>query len=343
MVKPESKQPTQDAEVIGFGSTIRAVELETGISAMTLRDWEKRFGFPAPERRPGSDRRLYSAADVERLKLIKQTMGRGYRIGDVVGKTNVELTRIVGAGVLSASAARADYNLEELIRLLAAENIAEFELQVRAASNTQEPRRFVTAFVEPLLNAVGLAWEEARLSVRHEHLASEYLTTELRRVYATLQPTGAKPVVLLGTLPGEVYSLPLLIVAVYLASLGVKTHLLGSETPVVELADAARAMGADVVGLSISRRSGNRRTAKVVEKLRRLLPKDVEIWMGGAGATSSQVVTRIARTLTSWEQIEVAVADRRAKAQSVGFAQGSRALRRGAALARRAEIASARE
>ena len=51
--------------------TIANVEKETGLSKDTLRMWERRYGFPAPERDPGGDR-VYPAAQVERLRLIKR-------------------------------------------------------------------------------------------------------------------------------------------------------------------------------------------------------------------------------------------------------------------------------
>lgn len=289
------------------GSTIRAVELESGISAMTLRDWERRFGFPAPERRPGSDRRLYSRADVARLKLVKRALEHGYRIGDVVTKTNLELEAIGASPVSSRESVRRHTDIESLVLLLAEERTEELENQIRLAAATYEPTSFVVDFAEPFMVAVGKAWEEARLSIRHEHLASEALVTALRELYARVQPSGTHPVILLTTLPGEPYSLPLSFVALYLAALGAKTRLLGCETPVDEIVDAARAMRVDVVGVSVSHATDTRTTLRSLARLRAGLPSAMTTWVGGTGAAALRLDQDVAQTLTDWESVTLAV------------------------------------
>ncbi|MDQ5941447.1 MAG: MerR family transcriptional regulator, light-induced transcriptional regulator, partial [Pseudomonadota bacterium] len=60
--------------------TIGAVERDTGLAKDTLRVWERRYGFPQPERDANGER-LYPAAQVERLRLIKRLMDQGFRPG----------------------------------------------------------------------------------------------------------------------------------------------------------------------------------------------------------------------------------------------------------------------
>ncbi len=310
MVKPTDKR--RDAKPApGHGSTIRAVELETGISAMTLRDWERRFGFPAPERRPGSDRRLYSGADVARLKLVKQALAQGYRVGDVITKSNDELESIGTTRRLStlrpAPDLARDGGFDALLTLLARERTEEFEAEIRLAAATYDPRRFVTDFAHPLMVAVGKAWVDAQISVRHEHLASECLMTAMRQLYAVLQPAGTRPVVLLGTLPDEPYSLPLLFVALYLSTLGAKTRLIGGNTPASELVDAAVAMRVDVVGVSVSPQIDRAVVRRDLRQLRETLPASVALWVGGAGAKHLALSREVAETVTSWDEIDMRV------------------------------------
>lgn len=288
------------------GSTIRAVELECGISAMTLRDWERRFGFPAPERRQGSDRRVYSTADVERLKLLKNAMARGYRIGDVIAKDNLELEAIGRAPEAVRDSVSLHIDFDGLVLLLAHDRFEELERHIRAAAAAREPTSFVVDYAEPLMVAVGRAWEDGRISIRHEHLASDMLTTALRELYGKLQAHGTHPVILLATLPGEVYSLPILFVAVYLAALGAKTRVLGGGTPVEELVAAARAMRVDVVGISVSCGGDKRTTKRALQRLREGLPSTAALWVGGAGARSLGLDDDLAETLMDWQSITVA-------------------------------------
>src|SRR5882672_5468601 len=60
--------------------SIVAVERETGIGKDTLRAWERRYGFPVPER-DAAGVRSYPRALVERLRLVRQALVAGERSG----------------------------------------------------------------------------------------------------------------------------------------------------------------------------------------------------------------------------------------------------------------------
>src|SRR5689334_9472112 len=61
---------------------IQVVTRRTGVSADVLRVWEKRYAVVTPVRSP-SGRRLYSDADIERLRLIVRATRTGRTIGQV--------------------------------------------------------------------------------------------------------------------------------------------------------------------------------------------------------------------------------------------------------------------
>ena len=63
---------------------IGAVARLTGISLDALRIWERRYAAVSPQRSPRGGR-LYSAGDMERLRLMKQLVDAGDAIGKVVG------------------------------------------------------------------------------------------------------------------------------------------------------------------------------------------------------------------------------------------------------------------
>ncbi|NCN23783.1 MAG: MerR family transcriptional regulator [Gallionella sp.] len=65
-------------------NSIASVERETGIGKDTLRVWEKRYGFPIPARNARGER-LYPAAQIEQLILVKRLLDKGIRPGKVVG------------------------------------------------------------------------------------------------------------------------------------------------------------------------------------------------------------------------------------------------------------------
>ena len=76
--------------------SIRVTSRLTSIELDTLRMWERRYGFPKPERSEGGSR-VYSDSDVESLKLIRRALELGHRPGEVVGKPREELMKLIAA------------------------------------------------------------------------------------------------------------------------------------------------------------------------------------------------------------------------------------------------------
>ena len=74
---------------------IRAVSRLTGIGIDTLRAWERRYRAVTPVR---DDRgRMYTDADVARLRLLSGAVEQGHSIGRLAGLSNDELRDLCGA------------------------------------------------------------------------------------------------------------------------------------------------------------------------------------------------------------------------------------------------------
>src|SRR5687768_3795296 len=74
-----SNSPTSAALLL----SIAEVERDTGLGKDTLRVWERRYGFPAPAR-DAQGQRLYTQAEVDRLRQIASLLRAGHRPGRVV-------------------------------------------------------------------------------------------------------------------------------------------------------------------------------------------------------------------------------------------------------------------
>lgn len=83
-------EPNESAKL-----NIGAVAKATGIPASTLRTWERRYGYPSPERTEGGHR-VYEPSVVERLELVAEALDEGHRAGRVVGRSTDELRRLLG-------------------------------------------------------------------------------------------------------------------------------------------------------------------------------------------------------------------------------------------------------
>src|SRR5210317_1030993 len=65
---------------------IGAVTKLTGLTDHAIRVWERRYGAVVA-RRAANGRRIYSPADVEKLRLLKSLTDRGVSIGQIAGDT----------------------------------------------------------------------------------------------------------------------------------------------------------------------------------------------------------------------------------------------------------------
>jgi DNA-binding transcriptional MerR regulator/methylmalonyl-CoA mutase cobalamin-binding subunit len=287
------------------GYSIRVVEAQTGIPSDTLRVWERRYGFPKPARKPGGGR-LYAESDVTRLRLIARARDAGYRPGDVLALPDRELANLVAAPEPKPVKVSAGPDLAALIDDAKNDRVDVLRSSLRTLSVTLGPRAFVTDVAQPFAAALGTAWAAGELEVRQEHLATALLSARLRVLLSTFEDGEEPPVVVLATLPGEVHTLGLDLVAVYLASQRATPRLLGANTPPDQIAAAARAFDAAVVGISVPvAREG---VAEQIDELVRALPRRCQLWIGGAAAPLVTTPSAKKRVALSWPDIEVAVA-----------------------------------
>ncbi len=303
------------------GHSIKVVSQLTQLPMGTLRAWERRYGFPRPERRRDSNRRLYSTEQLGRLRLVARLLERGYQPSDVIHKTEPELSQLLGtstAPIPEVTVVGSVASVPALLELLAADDAKGVEEQLRLAAAAWGAKRFVTDLAHPFAQAVGEAWAKGDLAIRHEHLMTECLTTQLRALLAAHQDVDGTPHVILGTLPGESHTLGLQMVAVYLARSAAKPRLLGPNTPPDQIVSAAKALGASVVGIAVSPAAELPPTRRQLRRVAAGLPASMALWVGGAGASGLGVLPRPAEAVTSW----VAIDDALARARRLAFSPG---------------------
>jgi len=263
--------------------TIAAVERDVGLSKDVLRVWERRYGFPVPNRDPHGER-LYPAAQVLRLRLLKRLMDLGHRPGRLMS-TPVEELEALAAGSHDVKAADADagsHELDELFALVRHHDAGAYLQAMQQRLARQGLRQFVLDTVAPLTVQIGFAWQQGRLQVFEEHLFTESTARVLRQAIATV-PGGSEPRVLLTTLPKEPHEMGLLMVEAVLSLEGAQCISLGTQMPLMEIVEAVAAHQVDVVALSFSAAFPARQTRALLEQLRAALPGPAELWAGGAG------------------------------------------------------------
>ncbi|MHC4819639.1 MAG: MerR family transcriptional regulator [Planctomycetota bacterium] len=257
--------------------SIGDVAKATGIGPDTIRAWERKYGRPQPDRLPSGHRR-YSEQDVRWLRRVAEALARGHRAGVAVGATESEL-----AELLREDPAAPDPEIAGLLDRVRAYRRRELIEHLRGTWQAQEPEPFLER-VAVLARAVGRAWADGTLDVRHEHFLSNVLGDFLRTCRQDFPTQGGDPIVVLATLSGEKHGLGLQMAAVVCAWKRFTVHFLGTETPVVELVRSARELESAAVAIGVSLASGGVETDRLLSELRRGLPDGTALLVGGAGA-----------------------------------------------------------
>lgn len=262
---------------------IAAVERDTGLSKDVLRMWERRYGFPLPERDANGER-LYPASQVERLRLIKRLMDQGHRPGRLIATPLEELTALAPRRSPSNESASpaATTDLADLLALIRQHDATGYQQAMYQRLARLGLQGFVQYTVAPLTQLVGEAWEDGRIEVFEEHLFTELTKRLLRQVIATL-PAGQEPRVLLTSVPDEQHVLGLLMVEALLTLDGAACIPLGTQMPLLDIVRAAEAHQADIVALSFSSAFPQRQIPTLLQQFRLLLPAPIQLWVGGGG------------------------------------------------------------
>jgi len=267
--------------------SIGAVARSTGISPDTLRVWQKRYGFPVPQRK-SSGHRLYSSADVRRLRRISEALARGHRPGQVVALSEARLESLLQPFAQRETAASAPAaSLPALMRLVREHASAELVEALLAEAGRLGPTAFVRLCAAPMIEEVGDAWSRGDLGVAHEHFFSERLSDVLRSLRLPFE-RGSRRSLVLAALAGETHGLGLQLIAFLAAVEGLQPHVLGTDTPVAEIAAAVRTRRPAALGISISISTGGAASRDGLGDLRRAVPAAIPVLVGGAGARRSR-------------------------------------------------------
>ena len=264
--------------------SITAVARDCGLPKDTLRVWERRYGFPNPDRDANGER-VYPDDQVRALRLLRRLVDAGHRPGKIVGQPLEALARM--ASELHGDAPNLAPEAEILLGVLRADD-AERLRELLSGMLLRLGLRAFTAEVAPVLNqAVGAAWARGELEIHQEHLFTEQFNAVLRGAINAARGTGARkerPLVLLTTLPQEPHGLGLLMAETMFVLAGCRCVSLGVQMPVGSIAAAALAHHADILALSFSSLMSAAQAHAGLAELRALAPRDTEIWAGGTFA-----------------------------------------------------------
>jgi DNA-binding transcriptional MerR regulator len=245
----------------------------SGVSPELLRAWERRYGLLEPTRSPGG-LRLYSPADVERVRLMRQHLERGVAAAEAAG---LALQAEAGAPAAASPAALRDDLAAALDR---------FD-EPRAQAILDRLLAFMTVdtvlgeVVLPYLRELGDRWERGEASVAQEHFASSVLRGRLLGL-ARGWGLGVGPTAVLACLSGEQHDLGLIAFGLVLRSRGWRIVYLGPDAPIETVEEMSRELQPSLVVLHAV---AGERVEPVAEQLRAIAGRH-RVALGGAAAAT---------------------------------------------------------
>jgi DNA-binding transcriptional MerR regulator len=248
----------------------------TGVSPELLRAWERRYGLLRPAR-SDSGLRLYSSADVERVKTMQRYLADGLAAAEAARLAGRARNGEAAAPVLAWDVARADL-AAALDGLDEARAHAVFDgLLAQATLET-----VVGEIIVPYLHELGERWRSGAASVAQEHFASGLLRGRLLGL-ARGWGLGVGPLALLACLPREQHDLGLIAFGLLLRARGWRIVYLGPDTPL----DTVEALSAETEPDLIVLTALDRKRVTAVSDQLGALARRRPVAVGGAAAAGA--------------------------------------------------------
>ena len=278
--------------------SIRVVVRRTGLSPHLIRVWERRYQAVVPARTE-TNRRLYSEEEVERLTLLCRVTRLGHGIAQVARLSTARLRQLMetqadaGAGVIGAGSVETAANyLEDCLAAIRRLDSPGLEAHLRAASLQLGAQGVLLKLVAPLAQQMGALWQAGEMTAAHEHFASAVIRVFVAGLSRPFALDEHAPLVIVATPVGQLHELGAVLVAGAAAGHGWRVAYLGVNLPAAEIAGAAVRSRARAVALSLQNPEDDPRLAAELESLRRYLPAEIAILVGGRAAAAYRETLR---------------------------------------------------
>jgi DNA-binding transcriptional MerR regulator/methylmalonyl-CoA mutase cobalamin-binding subunit len=226
---------------------IRSVAAITGVKPLTLRAWERRYGLIRPLR-SAKGHRLYTHEHVELIRRVVALVQQGVPIGQVSQQLAARPTLQTGAKPANHWA---DCRRRMLIAITRFDEPGLDELYEEILS--LHPIESLTReVILPTLRDLGERWHDLPGAIAEEHFFATYLRSKLGARLQQRARYAQGPRLVIACAPGEHHEIGALLLALEARSAGFRVVLLGADTPLADIAVAARRCRADAVALSSS-------------------------------------------------------------------------------------------
>jgi DNA-binding transcriptional MerR regulator len=269
---------------------IQSVAEMTGVPASTLRAWEQRYGFPAPER-TASSYRMYSPDDVELIARVRALCETGMSPAEAVAE-------ILAGGesappaIEPASPPAAGGPLASRI-VAAARDVdpAALEAAIRSALLVGSREVALAEAIEPAWTTIRTHWLDGTLGPGAERVAAEVFHAAARDLIRLGQPTASTGHAVITGFGGDDDPVAPCRIALSIQARGHRVVLLPARVTMAALADAVTVLDAKLLALAVTEAPPPGRTRELVDEYGRIAgPRP---WLvGGPAAPDIAAVVR---------------------------------------------------
>ncbi len=246
-----------------------------GIPIPTIRSWERRYGFPSPDRTRGQHRR-YTREEIELLRELRDEITHGNAAGEAV--------RIVTQRASGARVPRTAY-LDELLGAAMRLDQTALRHVLDDATESLGVDAAIRDVALPAMHEIGTRWSAGTCDVAQEHIATNAVRSWLGRLAALAPPPIRRATIVLACGPKDLHAIGLEAFGVLLARAGWSVRVLGALTPASSVVHAVRTVDAQAAVIT-SQRGVTRRAAVETIAAIAALPGVTAFYAGDAFAAT---------------------------------------------------------
>ncbi|QPK64427.1 MerR family transcriptional regulator [Methylomonas sp. LL1] len=264
--------------------SIKAITSLTGLTAETLRAWERRYDCITPQRNENG-RRSYSQQDLEKLKLLVNLTKNGHAISKIAGLNCDQLRHFQHQSPEQADNKQTAL-FNQIIDALQHYRIERCEQLLKRALLAYEPLDYARDILLPALQKIGLLWHEEKINIAQEHMFSNCV----KRIVLTMvnnlhQPSKHNPSMLFATPSGEPHEFGILLGCLIAATQQYTCYYVGADLPGLDIIDASRHLRPNLVVIGLVKSPPDPQTAIQLEQLIEYAnTSKTPIWLAGQGA-----------------------------------------------------------
>jgi DNA-binding transcriptional MerR regulator len=279
------------------GYNIQVAANLTGVTAHTLRAWEKRYKAITPSR-TDKGHREYSETEIKKIKALSDLCSLGHNISTIAGKNLDELEELLTKyGVqnsqnsdilVTSDPEKSKQALQHLMMAIHSDRLDILSHELYNLKMTLSPKDLALNVISPLMGEINMMIMNERISIAKEHAISSIIKFHLGKfIYQAYEGKRNNGELILITTPeGEYHEFGILLASLICIHHNKNIFYLGPNMPAEAIIEASESLEANKILLGTTEATYGQDPARLTnflgEVLKGLNPK-IDLVLGGPG------------------------------------------------------------